>query len=192
MADKSVVGCWACGKLDHESQDCVFKRCFVCSEQGHESALCQMRRQQCRRCQKQGHRDEACPAVEYSVALSLESDLYFCRCVNCGEEGHLNCGAVPSVSSHYQQQHHQQQQHQQQHQQQQHHQQHQQQQHHQRAWPNAWPKQALLTAQGVAFQREMAPLRPGFQQPVPSWEGHSNGSGCGGFGNGHPSAFQPG
>lgn len=36
MANKVVSGCWACGKLDHESQDCIFKRCFVCSGQGHE------------------------------------------------------------------------------------------------------------------------------------------------------------
>eukprot|EP00933_Yihiella_yeosuensis_P021059 TRINITY_DN1675_c0_g1_i1.p1 TRINITY_DN1675_c0_g1~~TRINITY_DN1675_c0_g1_i1.p1 ORF type:complete len:606 (-),score=127.95 TRINITY_DN1675_c0_g1_i1:20-1786(-) len=98
MADKVITGCWACGKLDHESSDCIFKRCFVCSVQGHEASECRERRKTCNRCFRPGHLIEDCPQIEYQSGLRSEDDLIYCRCSNCGEEGHLNCGAVPAVS----------------------------------------------------------------------------------------------
>ncbi|CAL1127309.1 unnamed protein product [Cladocopium goreaui] len=67
MADKVVTGCWACGKLDHESQDCIFKRCFVCSEQGHEVSECRKRNISCKRCFRQGHFSDLCPLDSYET-----------------------------------------------------------------------------------------------------------------------------
>lgn len=99
MADKVIVGCWVCGKLDHESQDCVFKRCFVCSEQGHESSECQIRHLSCSRCRRQGHVAEYCPQEAYDDGLNNEADVSFCRCLKCGEEGHINCcEIIPDAS----------------------------------------------------------------------------------------------
>lgn len=99
MADKVIVGCWVCGKLDHESQDCVFKRCFVCSEQGHESSECQLRHLSCSRCRRQGHVVEYCPQEVYDDGLNNEADVSFCRCLKCGEEGHINCcEVIPDAS----------------------------------------------------------------------------------------------
>ncbi|CAE7832192.1 dgkA [Symbiodinium sp. CCMP2592] len=101
MADKVIVGCWVCGKLDHESQDCVFKRCFVCSEQGHESSECQLRHLSCSRCRRQGHVAEYCPQEVYDDGLNNEADVSFCRCLKCGEEGHINCCEVIPDSSRF-------------------------------------------------------------------------------------------
>lgn len=96
MADKVVTGCWACGKLDHESQDCIFKRCFVCSEQGHEVSECRKRNISCKRCFRQGHFSDLCPLDSYET-FDHEDDMSFCRCMKCGEEGHLNCGSMPET-----------------------------------------------------------------------------------------------
>eukprot|EP00434_Breviolum_minutum_P005930 symbB.v1.2.005229.t1/scaffold293.1/size237565/10 len=97
MADKVVVGCWACGKLDHESQECIFKRCFVCSEQGHEVSECRSRNLSCKRCYRQGHFSDQCPMDQYDASFDTEEDMSFCRCMKCGEEGHLNCGSLPRM-----------------------------------------------------------------------------------------------
>lgn len=101
MADKTVTGCWACGKLDHESQECEFKRCFICSEQGHEQSDCGMRQERCTRCRSQGHLAEFCPEQAYAGGLDNEVDNAFCSCMimRCGQEGHLNCGEVPVSAS---------------------------------------------------------------------------------------------
>eukprot|EP00929_Paragymnodinium_shiwhaense_P022665 TRINITY_DN1441_c0_g2_i1.p1 TRINITY_DN1441_c0_g2~~TRINITY_DN1441_c0_g2_i1.p1 ORF type:complete len:731 (+),score=215.85 TRINITY_DN1441_c0_g2_i1:115-2307(+) len=101
MADKVVTGCWACGRLDHESHECVFKRCFTCSEQGHEVSECTLRAPKtCWRCGRRGCKGpEECPEVQRKEAANSVDEPVFCRCVNCGEEGHLNCGAVSSTSS---------------------------------------------------------------------------------------------
>lgn len=94
MADKVVTGCWACGKLDHESQDCAFKRCFVCAEQGHESRECTRRNQWCQRCRSSGHLPESCPINDYNQGIESVDDVAYCRCVVCCSEGHLNCSEV--------------------------------------------------------------------------------------------------
>lgn len=99
MADKVVTGCWACGKLDHDSHACVFKRCFVCSEQGHEFSDCTKRSAKCDRCGRSGHWDDFCPEAAYDEGLQNDADVFRCRCVKCNEEGHLNCGAVPAAGS---------------------------------------------------------------------------------------------
>uniref|UniRef100_A0A7S4R4V3 CCHC-type domain-containing protein n=1 Tax=Alexandrium monilatum TaxID=311494 RepID=A0A7S4R4V3_9DINO len=69
MADKMVTGCWACGKLDHESQACPFKRCFVCSQRGHEGNVCRFKGLWCRTCWRQGHEARCCPQLEYEAGL---------------------------------------------------------------------------------------------------------------------------
>lgn len=97
MADKTVTGCWACGKLDHESHECEFKRCFICSEQGHEHGDCGMKQVRCIRCKSQGHLEEFCPQQAYGAGLDDSVDVAFCSCMLCREEGHLNCGEVPEV-----------------------------------------------------------------------------------------------
>lgn len=99
MADKTVTGCWACGKLDHESHECEFKRCFICSEQGHEHGDCGMKQERCVRCKSQGHIEEFCPMQAYGSGLEDAVDVAFCSCMLCREEGHLNCGEVPASSS---------------------------------------------------------------------------------------------
>jgi len=101
MADKTLTGCWACGKLDHDSSDCVFKRCFVCSTQGHEMVECPNRTLWCVTCRAQGHSNENCTSevCEISLKKTDDPDAQFCRCMKCGEEGHLHCGDVPASSS---------------------------------------------------------------------------------------------
>lgn len=99
MADKVVTGCWACGKLDHESSQCVFKRCFHCSQQGHEQMECVQKSLRCSRCYRPGHIKEECPEEEYRTGCQNDEDLYFCRCVSCGQEGHVQCHALPGPSS---------------------------------------------------------------------------------------------
>lgn len=97
MADKVVTGCWACGKWTHESGDCHLKRCFVCSGQGHEGSACPNKRNICRRCTNIGHMAEECPDTEYFAGLGNEEDVFFCRCVSCGIEGHINCSENPTA-----------------------------------------------------------------------------------------------
>jgi hypothetical protein len=99
MADKVVSGCWACGKLDHESQNCIFKRCFLCSEQGHEYGECPMRGQWCTNCGRQGHTSAACPDAIYRSALLAchKRTLTSVRCLSCGEEGHIQCRKLPAT-----------------------------------------------------------------------------------------------
>lgn len=99
MADKTVTGCWACGKLDHESHECEFKRCFICSEQGHEQTDCGMGGEFCKRCNSRGHTEEFCPEQAYYEGLGNDVDIAFCSCMFCGEEGHLNCCEVPMMSA---------------------------------------------------------------------------------------------
>eukprot|EP00449_Zooxanthella_nutricula_P047000 CAMPEP_0198592166 /NCGR_PEP_ID=MMETSP1462-20131121/137784_1 /TAXON_ID=1333877 /ORGANISM="Brandtodinium nutriculum, Strain RCC3387" /LENGTH=146 /DNA_ID=CAMNT_0044323741 /DNA_START=27 /DNA_END=464 /DNA_ORIENTATION=+ len=72
MADKSVTGCWACGRLDHESDECAFKRCFCCSQQGHELLKCTQRSVRCHRCYLQGHTADECPMVGYDEGMEHE------------------------------------------------------------------------------------------------------------------------
>jgi len=93
MADKVISGCWACGKLDHESQDCTFKRCFLCSEQGHEHSECRRRTEWCANCRTPGHQRHRCPWIEYRKGFVDASRASTgCRCVRCGEVGHIICG----------------------------------------------------------------------------------------------------
>jgi len=99
MADKVVTGCWACGKLDHASNDCVFKRCFICSEQGHQFGDCDKKGRHCHKCGATGHMEDFCPHDEYAAGLSQDDDLFLCRCMKCGGEGHVNCGTVPALPS---------------------------------------------------------------------------------------------
>jgi len=94
MAEKVVVGCWVCGKVDHESVDCFFKRCFLCSEQGHEVSECSNARLWCRRCGARGHVTQACPQIEYEAALD-SPEAACCRCMKCGAEGHVQCCPAP-------------------------------------------------------------------------------------------------
>lgn len=109
MADKVVTGCWVCGKTSHESHECAFKRCFNCSEMGHEVAECARKSGRCQKCRSTGHEQEECPMLEYEAGIiSVVSDacedgepvaeltdVFFCRCARCGEDGHLNCAPVP-------------------------------------------------------------------------------------------------
>ena len=37
-----------------------------------------------------GHYSDHCPLEAYEAAL--EEDPSYCRCMTCGEEGHINCG----------------------------------------------------------------------------------------------------
>lgn len=99
MADKTVTGCWACGKLDHESSECPFKRCFICSEQGHEQVDCGMKKEWCKRCHSNGHTEEFCPLQAYSEGLDHEVDTVFCRCILTGQEGQINSGEVPATAA---------------------------------------------------------------------------------------------
>lgn len=97
MADKVITGCWACGKLDHESQDCAFKRCFICSEQGHEARECMNNCFRCKSCNGIGHEEWSCPLVVYGDGLGLDEaplDVAYCRCATCGQEGHIQCGRL--------------------------------------------------------------------------------------------------
>lgn len=101
MADKVVTGCWACGKLDHESNECPFKRCFVCSSQGHEQADCPSKKDWCSRCKSRGHQIKECPLTAYSSGIQDEetgTDIFFVRCIICREEGHSNCADVPGAT----------------------------------------------------------------------------------------------
>lgn len=91
MADKVAHGCWACGKLDHESHDCTFKRCFVCSQTGHEHGECTRKRDWCERCNLHGHAQPQCPLEQYHKGLTNERDASTCRCIRCGAIGHVNC-----------------------------------------------------------------------------------------------------
>lgn len=112
MADKTVTGCWACGKLDHESNECKFKRCFNCSGQGHEISECTQKKVRCAKCRASGHEIEDCPKTEYDAGIVLDgqvvdqaedgvtvveyTDIFFCRCASCAGDGHLNCAPVPA------------------------------------------------------------------------------------------------
>lgn len=69
MADKLAASCWACGKADHNSKDCKFKRCFVCSQLGHEGSTCALRSQRCQRCKRQGHTERSCPQEDYEDGM---------------------------------------------------------------------------------------------------------------------------
>mmetsp|Transcript_107740 Transcript_107740/g.170096 ORF Transcript_107740/g.170096 Transcript_107740/m.170096 type:complete len:501 (-) Transcript_107740:10-1512(-) len=110
MSDKVVTGCWACGKLTHESDECPFKRCFNCSAQGHQYFECPVSKTaKCSKCGNPGHEKDDCPVVEYEAGIIKRdkggptegedgteyTDLFFCRCLRCGGDGHLNCALVP-------------------------------------------------------------------------------------------------
>jgi len=99
MADKVLSGCWVCGKLDHDSSKCSFKRCFKCSQQGHEATECPGWEVVCDVCRRPGHAQEDCPETIYNLALGHEVDIFFCRCADCLEQGHLKCSRVPAVAS---------------------------------------------------------------------------------------------
>jgi len=97
MAEKVVTGCWACGKLDHESQDCPYKRCFICSEQGHDRSECSNYVMKCDNCMRSGHVTEACPLIAYRASLMDDpEDAFWCRCLKCMLDGHIQCGSLPS------------------------------------------------------------------------------------------------
>merc|ERR1719272_1893351 len=74
MADKVVTGCWACGKLTHESDECEFKRCFNCSEQGHEFSQCTRKKVKCKKCRASGHEQEDCPTAEYGAGIIKKNE----------------------------------------------------------------------------------------------------------------------
>jgi len=69
MAAKLAIGCWVCGKLDHNSKACEFKRCFNCSQLGHESAECWVRGTWCQRCKRRGHTERFCPMEDYEDGM---------------------------------------------------------------------------------------------------------------------------
>eukprot|EP00927_Polykrikos_kofoidii_P059273 TRINITY_DN54477_c0_g1_i1.p1 TRINITY_DN54477_c0_g1~~TRINITY_DN54477_c0_g1_i1.p1 ORF type:complete len:903 (+),score=138.75 TRINITY_DN54477_c0_g1_i1:141-2849(+) len=100
MSDKVVTGCWACGKLDHDSNQCAFKRCFVCSGQGHEQHACPHKKEWCKMCKVSGHEEGlSCPGGQYAEGLAQEADGNSCRCIKCRSEGHVNCGSIPFAKS---------------------------------------------------------------------------------------------
>jgi len=95
MADKVLTGCWVCSKLDHGCWECPFKRCFTCSHQGHTFEECQAHRLWCNACSKKGHDQDSCPLYEYNDGMTAEHDVFFCRCVTCHTEGHVQCAIAP-------------------------------------------------------------------------------------------------
>lgn len=99
MAEKVVSGCWACGRHDHDCGQCQFKRCFICSELGHEQVQCMNLPHWCKNCKQQGHREPFCPDNEYCQGLHAFDDVAFCRCVSCGMDGHVQCGEVARISA---------------------------------------------------------------------------------------------
>eukprot|EP00971_Amphidinium_carterae_P260332 5165072-Amphidinium_carterae.1 len=61
MAEKVVTGCWACGNPVGTNslsitvllqQDCPYKRCFICSEQGHDRSECSNYVMKCDNCMR--------------------------------------------------------------------------------------------------------------------------------------------
>mmetsp|Transcript_81665 Transcript_81665/g.141994 ORF Transcript_81665/g.141994 Transcript_81665/m.141994 type:complete len:744 (-) Transcript_81665:91-2322(-) len=100
MAHKIASGCWACGQLGHDSQDCEFKRCFICSERGHEHSSCWSWELWCEQCGRQGHLETNCPMTGYQEALEAVSDISSVRCLPWRKAGHVQCGGLGEALRH--------------------------------------------------------------------------------------------
>ena len=89
VGNESDAVCWACaGK--HESFGCELKRCFRCSEPGHESKDCQ-NKLQCRGCMLAGHdRPSDCWRAQYVEGLDTRLHRGIV-CMICGGKGHVSC-----------------------------------------------------------------------------------------------------
>ena len=89
LSDGPRAVCWAC-LGEHESTTCVQKRCYRCSQPGHESSQCRSQ-EYCGFCGSMGHTKPAqCFKQVYNMGLDPRSHSDI-QCILCGQVGHVNC-----------------------------------------------------------------------------------------------------
>lgn len=78
--------CFLCGGWSHYAGSCPNDRCLICLQTGHQSRDCPSDRRigVCSACGRVGHSRRECPLLD-------EPEVSDCRCVACGEYGHLDC-----------------------------------------------------------------------------------------------------
>eukprot|EP00965_Chrysotila_dentata_P043134 1432815-Pleurochrysis_carterae.AAC.4 len=88
LSKRVRLACYLCGSAAHSVSKCPHELCFICLKPGHHSHECPShgRPVVCGLCGRLGHERRACPESSQTAP-----DLSLCRCIACGEHGHVDC-----------------------------------------------------------------------------------------------------
>jgi hypothetical protein len=92
-----VIRCHFCMQ-NHKREQCELDYCFLCSKAGHRASACPHRNERtCRRCYKRGHYEADCAMLLNFRSVNQRSFEHLkvsqdtIKCLNCGQNGHLQC-----------------------------------------------------------------------------------------------------